>query len=221
MNIADPALSPFVIALALMAILAVIELGSLIFGASASGLVDSLLPDHGADFDGHAHAGDGASGFLAWLGVGRVPMLVLVALLLACFAIIGLSIQAAVHAVLGSYLPAFVAAAIAAPLSLFPTHWIGRVVARFFPREESDAVSRDSFIGRVAVVLRGEAAQGYPAEAKLRDGLSAVHYILVEPDVEGQRFAAGSEVLLVAKDGAVFRVIANPSASLKVGSLAG
>jgi hypothetical protein len=84
-------------------------------------------------------------------------------------------------------------------------------------QEESDAVSRDTFIGKVAVVVRGEARKGFPAEAKLRDLTGATHYVLVEPDEENAVLSAGSEVLLVEQAGAVFRAIINPSRALSAG----
>jgi hypothetical protein len=84
-------------------------------------------------------------------------------------------------------------------------------------QEESDAVSTQSFVGKIAVVMRGEARKGFPAEAKLRDLQGATHYVLVEPDEENAVFPAGSEVLLTEQAGAVFRAIINPSRALSAG----
>jgi hypothetical protein len=218
----DPALAPFTIALLVMALIAMLELVSLMFGASASGMVDNLLPDGDAEIA----VPDAASGlsqpgalesFFGWLGLGRVPALILLAALLASFGIIGLVLQSGWRGVFGSYLPAIIPTLVAAPLALFPTRWIGRVLQRLLPKEESQAVSSDSFVGRVAVVVRGEASTGRPAEAKLKDPHGATHYLLVEPDDGGERFAAGSEVLIVARAGAVFKAIANPSTALTLG----
>ncbi|MDZ7626926.1 MAG: DUF1449 family protein [Parvularculaceae bacterium] len=82
------------------------------------------------------------------------------------------------------------------------------------PREETDAVSSDSFIGRVAEVIRGEARVGAPAEAKLTDARGQTQYILVEPDAAGASFHQGTEVLIVEQRGAVFRAAENRTAAL-------
>lgn len=214
----DPALSPFTIALLVMAFIAVLELVSLAFGASASGVVDNLFPDSDADLASPGISQPGLlDSFFGWLGLGRVPVLILLAALLASFGIVGLILQSGWRGLFGWYLPSLVPALVAAPASLFPTHWIGRVMGRLLPREESEAVSNESFVGKVAVILRGEAAAGRPAEAKLKDPHGATHYLLVEPDEGGERFAAGAEVLIVARAGAVFKAIVNPSAALSTG----
>jgi hypothetical protein len=94
---------------------------------------------------------------------------------------------------------------------------VGQFFSRVMKQEESDAVSRDTFVGKVAVVVRGEARKGFPAEAKLRDLTGATHYVLVEPDEENAVLPAGAEVLLVEQAGAVFRAIMNPSRALSAG----
>jgi hypothetical protein len=85
------------------------------------------------------------------------------------------------------------------------------------PKEETDAVSEETFVGKVATIIRGTAKRGFPAEAKLKDLSGQTHYILVEPDAEGDEFTQGAEVIVVQKTGAVCRVIANEHPSLKAG----
>ena len=210
MNLFDPAFAPFTIALLVMLFMALVEVASLAFGASLSGMLDDAFegPDAGMP--------DANPGLLDSF-VGRVPAMILLAALLLCFGVIGMTLQHLWHGAFNAYLPSLLVAFVAAPLSLFPTRWIGRFVQRFLPKEESDAVSTDTFIGKVAIILRGEASSGRPAEAKLKDQHGSSHYLLVEPDDADARFAAGAEVLIVAKAGAVFRAIVNPSAALTAG----
>lgn len=212
MNLFDPAFAPFAIALLVMLFMAILEVASLAFGASLSGMLDDALDGPDADMP---EASPGLlDSFFGWLGVGRVPAMILLAAILLCFGVIGMTMQHLWHGVFNAYLPSLLVAVLAAPLCLFPTRWIGRLLQRFLPKEESDAVSTESFIGKVAIILRGEAASGRPAEAKLKDQHGSSHYLLVEPDDGDTRFAAGAEVLIVAKAGAVFRAIVNPSAAL-------
>jgi hypothetical protein len=222
MQLLDPAFAPFTIALILVALIALLEAVSLTFGAPASAVLDDLLPDADADIDLSTDTPDAAApgvfdSFLGWLGAGRVPMLILLAAFLLSYGVIGVIAQSLIHGVFGAYVPALIAGLVAFPLALFPTRWLGRAIARLFPKEESEAVSRGSFIGKIAIILRGEAMAGRPAEAKLKDTHGATHYLLVEPDEENERFVAGNEVLIVGKAGAVFRAIPNPSPALIAG----
>lgn len=78
----------------------------------------------------------------------------------------------------------------------------------------TEVVSEDAFIGRVAMLTLGEARQGHPAQARLRDGWGQTHYVLVEPDEKESTFKQGDHVLLVRREGSVFRAIENPSEAL-------
>lgn len=215
MNLFDPAFAPFTISLMVMGLILVVELIGTLMGASASQMLDSSLPD--LDADG-PDAGSGiASGLLSWLYVGRAPLLILLAAFLTGFGLAGLILQAAVKAVFGFHLWSWLAA-IPAVIAAAPfTRVVGIFFSRVMRQEESDAVSRETFIGKIAVVVRGEARPGFPAEAKLRDLTGTVHYVLVEPDEADAILPSGSEVLLVKMDGAVFRAIMNPSRALSAG----
>ena len=215
MNLFDPGLAPFTIALMVMGLILLFELAGAIFGASASELLDKAIPDldsHGPDADPGV-----LSSLLSWLYVGRAPLLILLAAFLTGFGVTGLVLQAAVKAVSGFHLWSWLAA-IPAVIAAAPfTRIVGIFFARVLRQEESDAVSSDTFVGKVAVVVRGEARSGFPAEAKLSDLTGTVHYVLVEPDEADAVFPRGSEVLLVKRAGAVFRAIMNPSRALSAG----
>lgn len=212
MNFFDPPLAPFSIALTIMGLIVALEVVGLLFGAAFSELVDAALPDFDADLD--LDGGDAIGKLLAWLYVGKVPALILLAVFLAAFGLVGLAIQNAAFIAFGAPAPAFIAAPLAFFASLPITRVIAAAVSRILPREESDAVSSDSFIGRIALIIRGEAKRGAPAEAKVADGKGLTHYILVEPEDAHSSFREGAEVLLTAQNGAVFRAIINTNLSL-------
>lgn len=211
MNFFDPAFAPFTIALMVMGLILLAEAAGALFGAPLSGLFEN-------DSDGPDVAEPGAlSGLMSWLYVGRAPLLIVIAAFLTGFGVTGFVVQAAVNAVTGFHLWSWLAAIPAIAVALPFTRIVGGFFARILKREESDVASRDGFVGRVAVVVRGEARRGFPAEAKLRDLQGASHYILVEPDEDEAVFPAGCEVLLVEQAGAVFRAIINPSRALSAG----
>ena len=104
-------------------------------------------------------------------------------------------------------MPAFV-------LAMPVVRGVGGLFARLVPRDETTAVSEDSLVGRVAVITVGVASGNAPAEGRVRDEHGQTHYVMVEPDIAGESFPAGTEVLLVKRAGAKFFGIRNPSAAL-------
>lgn len=232
MDLFVTALAPFTIALLLLAFIAVLEILGLLFGVAFSSLVDSALPefevDGEVDLQMEATAADISapldidgpntveaasigplSHLLAWLCVGRVPVLILFAAFLMGFGLSGLIIQNTVQGLLGFYLWPIIVAIPAVFIALPVTRYLGLTIAKIMPKEETDAVSSDTFIGQVAVIIRGIAEIGKPAEAKLKDIAGTTQYILVEPDEADVQFNQGDEVLIIEQRGAVFKVIAN------------
>ena len=220
MDIFSPALMPFTIAIMAMLVIMVAEFIGLMFGAAMSDLLDGALPDVDVDIDADGlDASDSLeagfiSQFFGWLSVGKVPVLMLLVIFLTAFGLIGLIGQSTLQNILGFYLPPLLMALPAFAGAIFATRYCGLGLARIMPKEETDAVSSDTFIGQVAEILRGEAKIDMPAEAKLKDVKGTTQYILVEPDEGGVVFRSGDTVLLVEKRGAVFRAIANTNSAL-------
>jgi membrane protein implicated in regulation of membrane protease activity len=195
---------PFASALVVMVGLSVVEGIGLFTANSPSNLLDSIIPD----------SIDGPDGPLGWLHVGKVPILVLLILFLAGFAICGYAIQAIAVAMSGSLLPAWIAIIPAAFTGISTVRGIGALLARIIPGDETSAVSEQTLIGRVGVVIQGTATDAMAAQAKVRDSNGGVHYVMVVPDIQSQTFEEGTTVLLVKKVGARFRCIANPHPEL-------
>jgi hypothetical protein len=198
----------FSVALLVMLVLAALEALGVILGGGISHAVDAMLPGLDADADvGHG-------GVLGWLHLGKVPLLILLIILLTVFGVIGLALQAVTRAMFGFYWPGLAAAVPSVALALPAVRAAGALYLKLAPRDETTAVSEEALIGRVAVITLGEARKGAPAEGRLRDQHGQTHYVMVEPDVEGEGFPAGTEVLLVTRAGAKFFGIRNPSAAL-------
>jgi len=196
----------FSAAICLMLLIGVLEGVGTLLGAGISHMLDSLVPDIDMDAPDVA-AGGGLSGFLGWLCVGRVPLLILLVTFLTVFGIAGLVMQSVAAHALGTPLPGALVALPAFAAALPGTRWLGSAFARFMPHEETYAVSRNSFVGRVAVLTQGRADQTLAAEARLKDAHGRTHYVRVAADVAGETFDQGEQVLLVRNDGALFRVI--------------
>jgi hypothetical protein len=204
---------PFTTALVLMLAIGALEAVSMLAGATLSGAIENLVP---TDLVAEAPDVDGGSlaQLLGWLRVGQVPVLMLLVIFLTAFGLIGLTLQAVVGTVLPFLLPGWVASLPAFVLALPTMRATGGLIARIIPRDETDAVSEESFIGRVATVTLGRATSGSPAQARLRDQHGQTHYVMVEPDEPDETFETGRQVILVRRQGAVFRAIPNTSAAL-------
>jgi hypothetical protein len=196
---------PFTVALGLMGLLVVVELIGFLAGMGVSDLLHGHLPEF-AEADGAEVAGDSFAGrFIGWLGIGRVPALIVFAVFLASFGLVGLGLQAASASLTGALLPALLAAPAAFFLAL-PCVRVGSLLlGHVLPRDESQVASRRSLVGHVATVVLGQARAGSPAQAKVRDDAGQMQYVMVEPDSLDDAFGPGDAVLLVAQHGAAFR----------------
>lgn len=226
---------PFSVALAIMLGIAVLEGVLTVLGAGLSHFLDQIIPDSFGDIDadadidvdvlqadgvhidaGHTELGSASamSKMLGWLCVGKVPVLVLLVLFLTSFGLSGLAIQGVLNTVFGTLFPALLTSIGAVIAGAMLTRWSGLAIARLIPKDETDAVSRESFVGRVATITLGEARQGTPAQAKLRDRFGLVHYVMVEPDDTEEIFSRGDEILIIDRNGSHFIAVRNTNAAL-------
>ena len=212
--------SPFSIALALMLILAVLELISASFGMGLSEMIDSILPEMDVDIDADldvAEPGGGADSMvrlLSWFRIGEVPVLILFVVFLTGFGLSGLIIQFTALQIAGRTIPALIAVVPAIMCALPTVRVLGGFMGRHMPKDETYVVSEKSFIGQVATITMGTAKQDKPAPAKLRDKHGQTHYILVVPDNPEESFEIGVKTIIVSQNGSIFKVIANTSSSM-------
>ena len=185
-----PANLPFSAALAVMLLIGLAEAVGL--GASA------------AHIDAHI---DGDTDLLAWLGVGRVPLLILLVVFLTLFGLLGLAIQQVATNLTAAPLSLAIAIPAAALAALPATGLLSRGLARILPRDETTAVSLDTLVGKRGTITIGTARRGSPAQARVRDVHGQSHYVMVEPQNEDHPIGEGETVLLVRRDGHVFTAL--------------
>lgn len=178
---------PFSIALMVMVLLGVVELIG--FGAS---LVELDFVD--LDSDGHPD-----NPLLDWLGVGSLPLLVILVVLLATFGSLGLAAMSTIG------LPLWFAVIVSAVGTVPVAGVISAGLAKVWPQDETTAISQRHFLGKRVEVI-SPAAPGKTGEAKFRDEYGQMHYINVRPhgDTELQ---VGDVILLVTQEGSLFRGI--------------
>jgi len=203
---------PFFVALLIMIIISGLEAISMLFGASLSGFVDNFLPDTsaGADINMDAesdmdiHNPSAGDTIFGWLGFGHVPALILLIIFLTIFGLSGILFQLSYNTITGTLLPSWLVT-IGVLFVTFPVMGtIARVFAKVLPKDESSAVSEDSFIGMIAVITIGISRRGMPAKARLKDSFGQYHYVMTEPLDEGVEFPAQSEVVLLQQKGNIF-----------------
>jgi len=144
---------------------------------------------------------------LAWLGLGEVPLLIVIVAFLATFGVIGLAGQQLFLAFTGGLAPALLAVPAAVLAALPATSVVARWLGRIIPRDETTAIDPSKRVGKTATILVGRAARGSPARARALDHFGQAHNLMVEPDNDEDIFGEGTHVLLVRREGNVFRAI--------------
>lgn len=197
---------PFGIGFALIVGIALLEGLGMLCSLSPSNVLDELLPE----VDGDA----GLDRVLGWLHVGKVPALVLLLLFLTGYTVFGYSLQLVANGLFGGYLPAWLAGLLAVPAGMATVRGLGSLIAHIIPRDETSVVSEQHLVGRVGVIISGEARRGLAAQARVKDSHGRSHYLMAEPDIDDEVFNEGTQVLIVRKAGAFYRCIANPHPTL-------
>jgi len=153
--------------------------------------------------------------WLGWLHLGKVPVLVLVVVFLALFALVGFALDLIAAGVFGTLIPPLIAAPVAAVAALPLMRICAGSIAHLIPSDQTYAVSLDTLVGRVAVIVSGTARLGYPAQGKVTSEHGQVLYVMVEPDTADVTFVQNDAVLLVKQlSGTRFQAIRNPRPDL-------
>ena len=200
----DPHNLPFAVALGLLVLLALAQL------AGAGDLLGDVDADIDLDGDGNVGLGDSLTGAL---GLGRLPLLVWFSLLLAVFALLGLTGQRLIATVGGGPLPPLPAGGLALLGALPLTGFLARPLARVLPHDETSAVPIDSLVGRRGRIAIGRATRGSPARVTVADVHGHPHHVMAEPNDPADSLSEGEEVLLTSREGDLFqavRLVPNP-----------
>jgi membrane protein implicated in regulation of membrane protease activity len=197
---------PFTVAGGVVVGLLAIELLTMVLGMSAASLLD-----HSVGFDGHVHTHDAGplAGAISWLNVGRVPLLVLIILATAAFAVVGYTIQS-VAAAVAAPLPASIASLLALGAAVPTTRAGSRTLAKLIPHDETYAVELSQLIGRVGRVALGPLDSGHPGRVHVYDQHSNLHVVRARPVPDHDPIPQGAEVLIIEDKGGVFDVMTAP-----------
>jgi hypothetical protein len=219
-EIAQPENLPFTVALGLMMAIGFLLVIGMLLGMGSLSFLDEWADGHAmenlVDFGngGPGEIGPIGAAF-SWLNLGRVPLLASLIVFLFLYGFIGINLQAILSSVLEIRLPALLAGLGVFILAIPPLKLINAGLGKVIPKDETAAISRANFVGRVATITIGTATSSRPAEAKLKGPLGRTHYIMVRPDNPEESFTQGTEVLIVNKiDDRLFSVIEVTNANL-------
>ena len=216
-----PEMVPFTGALLFVLALLMLEVLSLLIGGSLLGQggdadTDVDLAGTELDTDGDIGASGGATdsaaahgfaGFLAWLGIGKVPLILWLAGMLTVFGIVGYGLQLIIEKATGGMLSPWLAAAIAFLPSLVAGSRLARMVGRIVPSISTEAVSRNRLGSRHGVIVVGTARRGHPAQARVADAFGNNHYIRVEPEGRTGELRQGEEIVVLRRRNGVYGAI--------------
>ncbi len=141
---------------------------------------------------------------LGWLGVGRVPILILLVVILALFGMIGIGVQQLASGIIGAPLSPWLAAPVALAGALPLSGMAARALANIMPQDETTAIGRASLVGRRAVIVIGEARRGSPARGRVNDVHGQPHYVMIEPTADDEVLGTGATALLVRHENGIF-----------------
>ncbi len=199
-------IAPFSFALLLMLGLGVIEIIGLILGFSSLTHSPDADIDANLDLDGANHA---LSSFLSWLHIGRAPLLILLIFFLLGFGLTGILLQQLCISIFNAPLDRLLIAIPSLIMGLTHMNWGGRFVNKYLPKDETESISIESFIGQTVTITVGEARFNDPAEAKFKDTFGHTHYLMVEPEDDSFYLTQGEQALITRQEGSIYRVVPN------------
>ncbi len=191
----------FTIAFGIVLALGLLEGLGLLIGLSLSTMLDNLTPiEWDMDIDTNTEfSGGGLTQIIGWLCLNRLPLMIWLVLFLSSFSISGYASNFLALSVLDRFLPTWMALVVGLFGAVMLTRRCGPVLADILPKNESSALSVESFSGAVATITQGTARVGSPTEASFVDNFQQKHYVLVEPMESDQEFGPGQQVVLIQK----------------------
>jgi hypothetical protein len=200
-----PGIYPFTIAALMLVGLVAVEIIAMVVGMSFSTLVGNSASHDG--IQGHGDAGP-LDAWMSWLNKGGVPLLILIMIWLASFAITGFVIQGVAGAIL-TPLPTLIASLAAFAAALPLTRTLSRWTARIFPGDETTAIAQADLIGLTGTVTLGPLDQGKPGRVRVRDRHGNIH-VLRATAAADHIIPKGAVVLLVDGSDGLFQAIPAP-----------
>lgn len=168
------------------------------------------------NLDGDAGIEHGTeTGFLDWLGIGEIPVLIWLTSLLGCFTLAGLAVQQVAASLTGAPLQWAIASVGALVAGVPLNTLVANGLARIMPGFETTAISTEGLLRHRGTILEGVARRGSPARAKVIDQHGQAHVVMVEPHEDFDVIASGETALLVRREGRLFFAVPDKSTTFQ------
>jgi membrane protein implicated in regulation of membrane protease activity len=194
--------SALLVICALMCVLQLIGLGGeqdTDADADADGDLDGDADaDSDAETDADSDAG-GALGGLAFLGVGKAPLAIVLAILTGATGLIGWVLNAVSAAPVTFGLPGLVlTGTVSLVLGVLLTGRVARLIGRALPPVSTTVVRQQALVGRTGEVVSGTLDQGYGL-VRVRDDAGTMINVFAITE-SGKSFEKGQTVMLASYD---------------------
>lgn len=199
MNLLAPEMLPYSVSILIFAIFALLEVLSFLLGWGIFSFLDDLFDVEHSDIE--LDNSTTLGGLFSYLNPQRVPFSMVILSFFFLFGFLGHLLQKIV-----GLFPLWITLPVTLLLSLVLLRHITGFIGRVLPRETSEVVSVESFIGKQAMILDPVSQKELPARAKLKDAYGAIHYIRVEPFHEEDKFYEGDQVIVLEKRESIFLV---------------
>lgn len=186
----------FSASLIIVGLIFVLELCGLLLGL---GLISSFESMINIDLEGSSVFSHGLSIFR----IKKIPFSFLLVLFFLNFGLAGYILNGITLNLSGMALPIWINWLPALLISMPMISFCSKILNRILPSDESTAVQRSTFIGKIAQITLGTARPGHPAQAKLKDEYGQTHYVMVEPEKD-EVWKQGDEVILLSQKGSIF-----------------
>lgn len=188
-GLSDPAFRPFVVSGGVVLAIALCELIGLVIGVGFFDLVEDMLPIDDLPGDG---------GFFSWLGIGEVPFMVILIVVLALFSSVGIALQSVALALLAVPVDPALLSLVALAGALPVSGWCARMLAAWIPSVESSGIDSAELVGSSGRIVQGRACGQRAAEAHVRDASGASHWIRVRAE-RGEVIECDAPVRIVGR----------------------
>jgi membrane protein implicated in regulation of membrane protease activity len=154
--------------------------------------------DGDADADGDVDAGNALNG-LAFLGIGKAPLAIVLAILTGATAIFGWVFNAVTNLPAGWGLPGLiVTGTISLAVAIIVTGRIARLIGRALPPVSTTVMRQQALVGRTGEVVSATIDNGYGL-VRIRDNAGTMINVFAVAD-EGKSFQKGQTVMLASYD---------------------
>ncbi|HIO95753.1 MAG TPA: DUF1449 family protein [Campylobacterales bacterium] len=194
-----PEMLPYSVAFMIFTLFAFLELTSLILGWGLFDFLDDIFSINHTDIELESTTSLGS--FFGYINPQKVPFSMVLVSFFFIFGFTGTLLQN----ILG-LLPLIITLPTVFLVTFILLRHTTNLIGKLLPKETTEVVSTDSFIGKKALILDPIAKKDFPARAKIKDIYDETHYIRVEPFDKADIFVEGDEVIVIEKSNLIFFV---------------